>query len=218
MTVPDLLNPTQISGSPLELPPGYVCQGDLFADFADLPAWRWFWSGNLLALLPLGLCVLVLWLPYQFYAALGTPLAVVASPGWPQWGYWLFGIIAVIFSMALHECLHGLALAVLGYRPRLGFSGGYFFATVRPGQFLTRNRYLTMVLTPIIAMTLGGGALLLFLPASLGQIIVIVLLLNAAASVGDLAVADRTRRWPSNARFAEAGGIKIFLPNVTKIA
>ena len=60
-------------------------------------------------------------------------------------------------------------------------------------------------------MTFTGIVLLLLLPASLGQIILITVLLNAAACIGDLAVSDRARRWPSDALFAaDSTGIKVF--------
>ncbi|MFN8376642.1 MAG: hypothetical protein U0694_27695 [Anaerolineae bacterium] len=62
------------------LPAGYVRHGDLFHDLKDTPGWYWIVWGNLLALLPLGAAVLLLWLPYQFYVALGTPLALFADP------------------------------------------------------------------------------------------------------------------------------------------
>jgi hypothetical protein len=117
------------------------------------------------------------------------------------------GIIAA--SIALHEGLHGLALLALGYRAMLRYGAGYFYATT--DGYMTRRAYLIMVLTPISVMTAGGGVLLLFLPISVGQIVLIALLLNAAASVGDFAVAERTRRQPADALFADRGGIKVFL-------
>ncbi|MFN8452984.1 MAG: metalloprotease family protein, partial [Anaerolineae bacterium] len=166
--------------------------------------------GNLWALLPLAAAVIVLWLPYQLYAALGAPLALFGDPAWSSLANWLFGALVVAGSIVLHEGLHGLALVALGYRARLRFASGYFFATT--DGFLTRRDYLIMVLTPLLAMTLGGGLVLLFLPVSLGQTTLIALLLNAAASVGDLAVADRARRQPAAALFADRGSIKVFLP------
>jgi hypothetical protein len=63
-------------------------------------------------------------------------------------------------------------------------------------------------------MSLGGAILLLLLPVAIGQVVLIALLLNAAASIGDLAVAQRALRQPNSALFADRdGGIKIFLPD-----
>jgi hypothetical protein len=99
---------------------------------------------------------------------------------------------------------------VLGYHAKFSFNSGYFYATT--DGYLTRRHYVIMVLTPITVMTLGGALMLLFLPVSIGQIVLIALLLNAAASIGDLAVAQRALRQPSDALFADRGGIKVFLP------
>jgi hypothetical protein len=160
---------------------------------------------------PLGIAVLLIWLPYQFYVALGTPLALLRDPEWPQWAYWLLGLGVFAGSLLLHEGLHGLTLILQGHRPKFGYESGYPYAAIQPGEFLTRRQYLAMALTPLTAMTLLGVALLVLLPASIGQIILITLLLNAAACIGDLAVADRARRWPASALFAaDNEGIKVF--------
>ena len=196
-------------------PAGYSHQGELFADLADT-----YRSGlhlivvaNLLALVPLLIAVLVMWLPYQVYAALGAPLALVADPQWPQWGFWILGAVIIGGSLLLHEGLHGAALLMQGHRPKFGYSSGYPYATIQPGEFLTRRQYLTMALTPLIVMTIGGGVILLLLPVSIGQIVLIAVLLNAAASIGDLAVASRARRWPPETLFAaDERGIQVFTP------
>jgi hypothetical protein len=194
-------------------PHGYTCQGDLFADLSETyrSEWHLIAAANLLALVPLGIAVIVLWLPYQFYAALGAPLALLDNPAWPQWGFWLFGFVLIGGSLLLHEGLHGAALLLQGHRPKFGYESGYPYAAIQPGEFLTRRQYLAMALTPLSTMTVAGGLALLWLPASIGQIMLIALLLNAAASIGDLAVADRARRWPASALFAaDDEGIKVF--------
>ncbi|NWG16390.1 MAG: DUF3267 domain-containing protein [Chloroflexi bacterium] len=191
-------------------PPGYGFAADLFGDLESASPWRFLLLANLLALIPLGAAALLLWLPYQMYAALGAPLALFPAPDWPPWGFWLFGAGALAGSIAAHEGLHGAALLLMGRRPRFGYAAGYLYASVRPGQFLTRRAYLVMVLSPLAIISLVGGLTLPFLSASLGQIVVLALLLNAAASIGDLAVAQRLLRWPPDALFAEAGGIHVY--------
>jgi hypothetical protein len=197
-----------------QLPPaGYVCQGDLFADLEDAYSsrLRLIFVANLLALVPLGISVLLIWLPYQFYAALGTPLALLRDPDWPQWAFWALGLVTIGGSLLLHEGLHGLALILQGHRPKFGYESGYPYAAIQPGEFLTRRQYLAMALTPLTAMTLLGVVFLVLLPTNIGQIILITLLLNTAACIGDLAVADRARRWPTTALFAANNeGIKVF--------
>ncbi len=197
-------------------PPGYVLKTDLFADF-DQPdgLWRFFVSGNLLALIPLGCAAAVVWLPYQLYAAIGAPLQAIGNPQWPQWAYWVFGLAVILGSMIGHEALHGMALKLCGYRPKFGFAMGYLYASIQPGDFLTRRAYLVMILTPITVISLLGVVMLPFLPVALGQIVVMAVLLNAAASVGDLVVASRVRRWPRGTLFSDAGGIKVFVPQIS---
>ncbi len=192
------------------LPKGYQLASDLFGDFDAVPQWRWLLIANLWALIPLAVAVLLLWLPYQLYAALGTPLALFPNPRWYTLTYWAVGVLIVAASIALHEGLHALMLLVMGYRPSLRDGGGFIYATTE--GFLTRRAYLILVLTPVSVMTVGGAGLLLFLPAAIGQIVLIALLLNAAASVGDLAVAERALRQPADALFADRNGIKVFLP------
>jgi len=191
------------------LPKGYHLSTDLFSDVETVPQWRWLLIANLWALIPLAVAVLILWLPYQLYAALGTPLALFPDPDWYRVTYWAVGVLIAALSIALHEGLHALALIALGYRARLRAANSYFYAT--SDGFLTRRDYLITVLTPITMMTLGGGLILLFLPAALGQIVLAALLLNAAGSIGDLAVAERARQQPDDALFADRGGIKVFV-------
>jgi hypothetical protein len=191
-----------------DVPLGYVCIGDLFGDFDGIPEWRWLLYANLLALVPLSGAVLLLWLPYQIYAALGAPFALHGSPSTPLVTI-VVGVGIVLASVVLHEVLHGLALRLLGYRPRLTYARGFLLASV--SGFITRRDYLIMILTPIIVLSAGGALLLLWIPVFLGQWLLIALLLNAAASVGDLAVASRVRRYPPETIFADMKGIKVFV-------
>ena len=69
-----------------------------------------------------------------------------------------------------------------------------------------------MTLTPLIVMTLTGSLLLPFLPPVLGQIVLIAMLLNMAASLGDLMVALRVYKTPREAKFADDRGIQVYLP------
>jgi hypothetical protein len=193
-------------------PAGYTYHTRLFADLTA-PTWRlWLWA-NLVALLPLSVAVLLHWLPYQFYLAAGTPLALFPNPAWSSTQTLLLTLLAILTSILLHELLHGLALILLGYRPRFLIESGFPAAGITPGRFITRRHYLFMALLPLVAISSAGGLLLPFLPAALGRPLVYALLLNAAASIGDLLVAQRVRRWPAEALFAEQGGIRVFLPH-----
>ncbi len=184
----------------------------LFPDL-DGADWRWLIGANLAALLPLGCATLVIWLPYQFYLALGAPLAA-SSAAIPIGWVIVVGALIVLGSFILHEGLHAAALRLQGYRARIHWARGYFFATTGPGEVISRRAYAIMALTPLLAMTALGGLSLIFLPVVWGQIGVIALLLNAAASIGDLAVTARVLACPPGSGFLDGGsrGILVLRP------
>lgn len=186
---------------------------DLFPiDDQEGTTWRWIFGGSLLALIPLALAVLLCWLPYQIYAVIGAPFAA-PSPPLPEPLWWLIGGIVLLLSLPLHELIHAAVLCLHGHRPRIGWSFGYLYATLTPGDTLVRRTYLRMCLAPFLIMTLTGGALLPYLPSPCAHITLTVILLNAAASVGDLYVARQLLRWPPHAHFADTGRIIVLLPD-----
>lgn len=196
-------------------PPGYVHLRPLFSDWDSLdryPQWLVLIWANLMALLPLSGGVLLLWLPYQLYSYNGSPFAI-----WSTWTLSTGGKIAagglIIFgSMLLHEWLHGLALRLCGHQPRYAFTKLFLFASIQKGNYLNRRIYLFMTLTPVLVMTLLGGGVLVILPPALGQLLLIALLLNTAASIGDFMVAWRVYKAPPDALFSEDHGIQLFVP------
>jgi len=192
------------------IPPGYHLAGDLFEDFEALPVWRWLLSANLWALVPMIGAVLCLWLPYRFYIALGAPYAALPQIAWGDAARAALTISLMLATIPIHEGLHALTLRLLGYPARLLWGRGYFYATTT--GILTRRHYVRMALTPILVMTTAGGLLLPLVPVAVGEALVLALLLNSAASIGDLFVVTRLLRQPPAALFADDGGIKIYLP------
>ena len=196
-------------------PPGYRHQQALFADWSKLdrfPQWPVLLWANLMALLPLSGGVLLLWLPYQLYSFQGSQFAI-----WPAWTLptgWKFalGALFIFGSMLLHEWLHGLALKLCGFQPRYAFTGLFLFASIHKGSYLNRRQYLFMTLTPVVGMTIVGGGILFILPPVLSQLLLIALLLNTAASIGDFMVAWRVYKAPPDALFGEDHGIQLFVP------
>jgi hypothetical protein len=197
-------------------PDGYVLHGHLFGHLQQkmerMGVWRQMLWMNLLALIPLAGGLLILWLPYQFYLARGTRLALFADPSLSPVALIVTGSILLLSSIILHELIHGIVLHLAGHPPRFFIRLGVPHAAVPQGHFLTRQQYLFMALAPVVFMTSAGGLFLLILPASLGKLLLITLLLNAAASVGDLYVAQRVRLVPSTALFAAGKGIEVFVP------
>ena len=196
-------------------PPGYIFHTNLFSKSA-------FWEkypfpvilllANFVALIPLAIGVILLWLPYQYYLHIGAPYALLPTGQLPFWGKLIVGGLIFFASMLLHEWLHGVALQICGHKPQYAFNKYYLLATIADGDYLTRREYLWMTITPLLVMTIGGGLLLLILPATIGQLLLFALLLNTAASVGDLMVAQRVYNAPEDAIFTDDQGIQVFLP------
>lgn len=197
-------------------PAGYTYRGDLFEDLRqrfERARWRLWLRANFKALIPLGICVVMLWIPYKFYMLLGTPLALFAEQAWPSSILIIVGLVGIIGSVALHELLHAAVLKLTGHKPCIIIRTGVPHTGLEKGDFLPRNHFLLMALAPLVIMTLGGGIGLFFLPPSLGEIAMIVLLLNCAASIADLMVFSRVRRWPAEALFADELGIRVYTPH-----
>ncbi|WP_420631038.1 DUF3267 domain-containing protein [Candidatus Leptofilum sp.] len=196
-------------------PPGYAYARPLFANWDLLekyPQWLLLIYANFVALLPLGGGVLLLWLPYQVYRFNSSPLALWPTLTLPLGWKIVLGVLILGGSMLLHEWLHGLTLQLFGHKPHYAFLKLYLVATIQKGSFLTRRQYLVMTLTPVISMTLVGGVLLLFLPPAIALLLLIALLVNTAASIGDIIVAWRVFQSPPDAMFSDDHGIQLFLP------
>lgn len=198
--------------SALPTPPtGFVHHQKLFKQI-NLSGWKLFVFANLLALLPFGFGLLALWVPYQLYLAAGAPWAWLPTTTLTLWQSLLFGGLFFVGSMLLHEWLHGFAMSLLGHRPIYYFRHLVLYAGLQPGDYLTRNHYLIMTLTPLVLMSLSGFVVLFILPPAFGKLLLIVLLLNTAASLGDLMVAYNVYKAPKTAVFNDNHGIQMYLP------
>jgi len=198
-----------------QAPQGYSYHTPLIDDWEtkyNYPFWILILLANFLALAPLTLGILFLWFPYQLYKTLGAPYAVYSELTLSLPILIVLGILIIGGSIILHEWLHGIALSILGYKPRYAFHKYYLLANIEDGSFLTKPHYLIMSLTPILVMTVVGGLLLPFFPPAIGQIVLVALLLNMAASLGDMMVSLRVYKAPKDALFADDHGIQIFLP------
>ena len=196
-------------------PTGYTYRGDLFEDIRqrfERARWRLLLRAKFLALVPLGSWVVLLWIPYQFYLLLRTPLALFPDQPWPSGILITVGLIGIIGSVALHELLHAGVLKLTGHKPCIIIRSGVPQTGLEQGDYLPRNHFLLTALTPMVVMTLGGGIGLFFLPPALGEVAMIVLLLNCAASVADLMVVSRVRRWPAETLFSDELGIRVYTP------
>jgi hypothetical protein len=99
-------------------------------------------------------------------------------------------MLAILVPMLLlHEALHGLAFWIFSRsRPRFAFKTFYAYASL-PGWYLPRSQYLVSALLPFTFITVLGVLLLWLLPPTWFIPMLLVMVANAAGSVGDLVVA-----------------------------
>ncbi len=188
--------------------------GKLQQRLDQIPVWRQLLWANLLALIPLSIGIIFLWLPYQYYLFLGAPYAAFQRLSWSTTANIFWGVLIVLSSIVIHELLHGLVLRLVGHRPIYFLRFGVPHVGMQAGTFLTKNQYLLMALTPFTIMTLLGSLLLIFIPPAVGKLLLVALLLNMAASIGDLYIANMVRVTPAAALFASQKGIQVYMPAV----
>ncbi len=99
-------------------------------------------------------------------------------------------LLAILIPMLLlHEALHGLPFWIFSRaRPRFAFKALYAYASL-PGWYLPRGQYMVSALLPFTAITILGFLLLWLLPPTWFIPMLLVIVANAAGSVGDLVVA-----------------------------
>lgn len=98
-------------------------------------------------------------------------------------------LLFVVFSMViLHEGAHGIFFWIFTRsRPKYAFKGFYAYATA-PGWYLPKKQYMIIAVAPFLLITLCGIVLISIVPNSLLFPLLILLVLNASGSVGDLLV------------------------------
>lgn len=160
---------------------------------------------NFIALLPLFVGILLLWLPYQLYKVMGMSAVLFTLPKPPIGISALLYLAIVILSMAIHELIHALVIKLAGFHPIVAIQSGFLVAGITEGEYLPRKTYLAVTLAPLVIMTILGGCLLPLLPKPLAEPLLVALLLNFPASIGDLYVARRVYNYPSTTTFASDG-------------
>lgn len=101
---------------------------------------------------------------------------------------WIIGfLVAVVVMMIVHEGLHGIAIALLGHKPRFGirWDKGVAYATAENALF-RKWQFIVVALTPLVVMTLAGLVLTALLPDPFAYYIGLIVVLNAGGAIGDL--------------------------------
>lgn len=150
---------------------------------------------NILALLPMAGSALLLSGFLILYHNAGAPLVIDALPAnLPNW----LGTLSALVVLPLHEWVHGLMIRRCGYTPRFGAKWFVLFATAN-GALFTRNAFIRVALAPLVAITLGGIGLMLFLPEGIALWVGLAVVINAAGTVGDLWMTLVALRFPPSA-------------------
>lgn len=125
------------------------------------------------------------------------------------------GLAAAVATIILHELVHALFMIIFRARPIFGIMWkiGAAYATA-PGYGFRRNSYLTIALSPLVALSaLAVGLMFLTHGSAWVPLIVICAVLNASGATGDLWIASIVLRYPKQAIIVdEKDGIRVLLP------
>lgn len=162
----------------------------------------------------LAMVTVVPWGALFFWLALRTgwlpPAAAFASLNMA-----LAFVVATIAILVLHELVHGAAMRLYGAHTEYGaiLSKGMFYATA-PGFAFPRNRYLVVVLAPLVVLSLLAViAMALLAGSSWVMVVVLAATLNASGAAGDLWMSALVLRYPPAAYIVdEKDGMRVFVP------
>ncbi|RQG89926.1 DUF3267 domain-containing protein [Natrarchaeobius halalkaliphilus] len=136
--------------------------------------------------------------------ARGRPLEpIVISPPDPASALgWIVVSVALVGTVViLHELLHGVAMRRYGGTPSYGVGVSQFvfpaaYATSGNAEY-TRTQLIVVLIAPFVGLTGIGLALMAVYPTPL---VLVVLAVNAAGSVGDLWMASILAQYPDGAQ------------------
>jgi hypothetical protein len=165
---------------------------------------------NAASLIPLVIALLFMGWWWAFVRQLRGPYSTAFSES-------LSGLIAVIVVVIVtfggHELAHGLAIRWAGHRPRFGIAlqKGVLYATA-DGAYFPRNHFVIIALAPLVLLTLIGMIVMAFVPDSIGYYVGLIVVLNAAGSIGDLWMSAEVLRHPPDTLVRdEADSIRIYV-------
>lgn len=109
-----------------------------------------------------------------------------------------------------HELLHGLAIRYYGGDPRYGVGVAHFilpYAYATTDHEFSRNQFIVVLLTPLVALTLIGIPLMITFEWSW---LIVPLALNAAGAVADIWMTLMVMSYPSHIRIVDhEDGVRI---------
>jgi hypothetical protein len=188
-----------------DTPPGYRLVHHFILTHTRTLIWL-----NIIGTLLFVLALAVVFSALLAYDLAGSPLVNPALPeALPAPVY----LVMLIGTLILHEALHGLAIALLGHRPRFGMKLTKLVLFTTSDAYFTRTQYLAVTLAPLIGITLLGIPAMLVLPQGSAIWIGIMVAVNTASAIGDMWMAAVTASFPADTLFHdESDGMSVFLP------
>jgi hypothetical protein len=127
------------------------------------------------------------------------------------------GIIGTIVVIPLHEFAHGVTMKTFGAPVKYGFiwKGLMFYAT-SPGYAFQRNRYIVIILAPLVSLSiLACFGILVLAGTSMIWLLAVWAAFNGGSAIGDLWITTIVLRYPSYAYIIdEQDGMRIFMPQM----
>ena len=106
-------------------------------------------------------------------------------------------IVTVLFTLVIHEWIHGLVYRLLGYRVTFGVSAHLFAAYAAAfGQWQTRNHNIIAALAPLLVLTMVCIPLMALPNQAIAWLALTALMMNTSGAVGDLYLVWRLLRLP----------------------
>ena len=200
--------------SPLKsLPDGY--REVYYLSVTEMAALVWL---NLLSLVLLAAFALLMIAWIAGVRSLRDPYEVSAHiPG-------LFLWIGVFLVLPFHEWIHGLAIRWVGHRPIYGIKWAELgrvklplvLYTTAGDVYFRRLAFIFVALAPVVVITLGGMAIVVFLPDYLAYYVALAVIINGAGAVGDFWMVIVTLRYPADCLVRdEADSIRIYVRDQT---
>ncbi|TWP53781.1 DUF3267 domain-containing protein [Lentzea tibetensis] len=95
-------------------------------------------------------------------------------------------IVTYVLTIVVHEAVHGVLLWLFTRtRPVFGFKGWYAY-TDAPGWYLPRWPMIAVLAAPMTVLPVLGLPVLAFAPAGLSSFVLLGLIMNSVAAVGDV--------------------------------
>ncbi len=166
---------------------------------------------NILSFFPLIISgLLVFGLLMIYHAELDAPLVIHALPDDIPRG---IGITLIILVLPLHEWIHGLWIARYGHKARYGAKWFVLFATSDNALF-RRDEFIQIALAPLVLISAGGIASMVFLPVGLAEWVALAVTINAAGAIGDIWMTAIVMRYETHALIRdEETSMRIFVPH-----